>query len=447
MPCRDEADELRLGWRSRLESIIAVLSLWLRRSRTRCALRLLNDRALNDVRIGQRQRYRECKNGFDRNEPSGAELIWLEGRADGVSDCGLLLGRRLLWTISAAITTHFLLSAVVVVYLPEAHRRFGLARVTQAGIVFAALGIIGWASAREPWQLFPAALVSGLGWAATSGAEINAIVAPWFDTDRPKALSFAFNGASFGGLVFTPLWVFLIAELGFATAAVIVASAMGIILLPIAERFLKPQQAGSAAANTSTTPTLDRRTLLGQRQFLTISLAFALGLFAQIGLFAHLLTRLSPVFGSGGAAWAISLTTICAVIGRTMFGWILGEDNRRMAAAGAGPEKPDDLLLSGCILFGLGVGNLVSLPPLIIQREFSPGDVGRAVALTVATNQAVFAFAPAILGLLRDIEGDYSAAFGVAAGIQLLAAIIVISCRAKSNLIEIRAGGARNPRN
>ena len=50
MPCRDEADELRLGWRSRLESIIAVLSLWLRRSRTRCALRLLNDRALDDVR-------------------------------------------------------------------------------------------------------------------------------------------------------------------------------------------------------------------------------------------------------------------------------------------------------------------------------------------------------------------------------------------------------------
>src|SRR5947208_1779031 len=97
MPCRDEADELRLGWRSRLESIIAVLSLWLRRSRTRCALRLLNDRALDDVRIGQRQRYRECKNGFDRNEPSRAELIWLEGRANGVSDCGLLLGRRLLW--------------------------------------------------------------------------------------------------------------------------------------------------------------------------------------------------------------------------------------------------------------------------------------------------------------------------------------------------------------
>ncbi len=92
------------------------------------------------------------------------------------------------------------------------------------------------------------------------------------------------------------------------------------------------------------------------------------------------------------------------------------------------------LLLGGCVLFGLGVGNLVSLPPLIIQREFAAADVGRAVALTVAINQAVFAFAPAVLGVLRDIEGDYRLAFAVAAVIQLAAAMIVISYRAKSNV-------------
>ncbi len=81
-------------------------------------------------------------------------------------------------TISAAITTHFLLSAVLVVYLPEAYRRFGLVRITQVGIAFAAVGIVAWASAWEPWQLFPAALLSGIGWAAKSGAAINAMVTP-----------------------------------------------------------------------------------------------------------------------------------------------------------------------------------------------------------------------------------------------------------------------------
>jgi hypothetical protein len=57
------------------------------------------------------------------------------------------------------------------------------------------------------------------------------------------------------------------------------------------------------------------------------------------------------------------------------------------------------LLLLGCVLFGLGIGNLTSLPPLIAQAEFCPADVGRVVALVTAINQAVFAFAPAVLGV------------------------------------------------
>jgi MFS family permease len=355
--------------------------------------------------------------------------------------------------ISAAITTHFLLSAVLVARLPEAYRRFGVARVTQAGIAFAVFGILAWAGAQRPWQLFAAALLSGIGWAATSGAAINAMVAPWFDKDRPKALSLAFNGASIGGLVFTPLWVVLIGEFGFVSAAILVGIAIAIVLLPVSERFLRPQPAGDMTAPARAAPTLDRSALLRDRRFVTISAAFALGLFAQIGLFAHLLTRLTPAFGPDGAAWAISLATICAVAGRTILGWVLGEDNRRLAAAAnfvvqacgtalltIASDVP--LLLCGCVLFGLGVGNLVSLPPLIIQKEFPAADVGHAVALTVAINQGIFAFAPAILGLVRDIEGDYTVAFAVAAAIQLSAALIVTAYRTKPAVIA-EAGGGR----
>jgi predicted MFS family arabinose efflux permease len=187
-------------------------------------------------------------------------------------------------------------------------------------------------------------------------------------------------------------------------------------------------------------------------RFVTISAAFALGLFAQIGLFAHLLMRLAPVFGSEGAAWAISLATVCAVAGRTIVGWAIGDRDRRVAAAGnfiiqacgtalltIGSDVP--LLLCGCVLFGLGVGNLVSLSPLIIQKEFPAGDVGRAVALVVAINQAVFAFAPAILGVLRDVEGDYRAAFAVAAGVQVAAAMVVLAYRAKPHATRAAGGG------
>ena len=45
----------------------------------------------------------------------------------------------------------------------------------------------------------------------------------------------------------------------------------------------------------------------------------------------------------------------------------------------------------GVLLFGLGIGNATSLPPLIAQVEFVGDDVPRVVALTVAIGQAVYA--------------------------------------------------------
>jgi hypothetical protein len=77
-------------------------------------------------------------------------------------------------------------------------------RITRAGALLTALGVLGWGFAQEPWQLFLATPISGAGWAMTSGAALNAMVAPWFVRRRPAALSMAFNGASMGGVIFSP---------------------------------------------------------------------------------------------------------------------------------------------------------------------------------------------------------------------------------------------------
>jgi predicted MFS family arabinose efflux permease len=145
---------------------------------------------------------------------------------------------------------------------------------------------------------------------------------------------------------------------------------------------------------------LTNAALLRDRGFLAISAAFALGLFAQVGLFAHLVTRLAPVVDADGAALTVSLVTVCAVLGRSLFQRLLRDDNRRQVAAlnflvqAAGTTvltlaSSMPAVVSGCLLFGLGVGNLVSLPPLIMQKEFAAGDVGKAVALMVAITTAV----------------------------------------------------------
>ena len=155
--------------------------------------------------------------------------------------------------ISSAITAHFLIWAALIVYLPEAHRSIGLAQTTIIGAVLAGAGIVAWSVASAPWQLFVAAAISGSGWAATSGAAINAMVAPWFDRDRPKAIGLAFNGASIGGVVFLPLLIFLIAKIGVEAAAVAVGIAMPLVIIPLSIFYLRrdPKGSWSCARRTS----------------------------------------------------------------------------------------------------------------------------------------------------------------------------------------------------
>lgn len=101
--------------------------------------------------------------------------------------------------ISTAITLHFLVGAAVGANMPALHRRFGAARVTRGAAIAMGVGLLLWATAGKPWQLFVAALLSGGGWGGMSAAALNAIVSPWFVRKRPAALGMAYNGGSVGG--------------------------------------------------------------------------------------------------------------------------------------------------------------------------------------------------------------------------------------------------------
>ena len=353
--------------------------------------------------------------------------------------------------ISTAVTVHFLAGAFSGAKMPALHRKYRAAHVTRACTIAMACGLVLWASAREPWQMFVAALLSGAGWGGMSAAALNAIVSPWFVRRRPAALGLAYNGGSIGGVIFSPLWVAAIATLGFANAAVAIATTMLATLWWLSGRCFArtPEQMALASDGDApgvppiavTSPhakPLPGGLLWRDWRFVTLSAAMAIGLFAQIGLIAHLYSLLAPALGSQRAGFAMTLITGMAIVGRTLLGWTMpiGADRRLIACAGYTAQligsivfyfaagQSISLLLTGVVLFGLGFGNATSLPPLIAQVEFVEDDVTRAVALIVGMAQAAYAFAPATFGLIRALGPKLIDAPSGAPSVFLMAALL-----------------------
>ncbi|WP_457282682.1 MFS transporter [Polaromonas sp. P5_D5] len=354
--------------------------------------------------------------------------------------------------VSAAVTFHFLFGAGVVAYLPRIHARQGVAATTAAGCAALAVGLLGWALAVQPWQLFVAAMLTGGGWVTMGAAGINAIISPWFVRGRPMALAKAYNGASLGGVIFSPLWGALIAAMGFTAATLLVGAAMLAVVVCLCFYVITqtPERMGQQpdgdapgtpvrSVTSAHAKPLPGRLLWRDRSFRTLAAAMALSMFAQAGLITHLYSLLVSAMGAQGAGLAMALATACAIGGRTIVAKCMpvGADRRLVASVSyavqiggslllaSAAEHQTALILLGVVLFGVGIGNATSLPPLVAQVEFVKEDVPRVVALIVAMSQGLWALAPATFALLLVTGNGNPAHFGAGTGFYFGATVLL----------------------
>jgi MFS family permease len=353
--------------------------------------------------------------------------------------------------IATAITGYYILSATLTFFFAgAAFDRCGARRVVAAGMLAMGAGVMALTVVTRLWHVYLAFAVMSIGCATMTGASISIIVAPWFDRRRGFALSLALNGASMGGLVMAPLLIFLIDWFGFAAALQLAVASMLAVLVPLLAFVMRPRRsrehhwtddpAGSADAPGAYPPTatpFNPAATLGDPRFLTIAVPFALGLTAQVGFLTHQVAFLAPMTGTATAGWAVSLTTFAAVVGRLGIGLFVDRVDRRVAAGANFLVQMSAMgilmstwsapaLLAGCFLFGLGLGNLVTLPALIVQQEFPKRDFARLVSMIVAINQFTFAFGPALLGRLQQGPGSYTRALIACLAMETLAAVIVL---------------------
>ncbi len=344
--------------------------------------------------------------------------------------------------IAGGTTFFYLFGALLVVFVSEAIRSFGPRNCLLAGVCAMAAAAVAIGMVSEPWQLYAADAVLSVGWAGTSLGMITNTLGLWFDHKRGMAISLALNGASFGGIIGVPLLVAAIGALGFSGALISAAAVMLVLMVPIILIFVgQPPRRGSVttgpAATDAPSATRIRAQAFRDLAFLTVSIAFALVLFAQVGFIVHLIALLDPVIGRSGAATAVALLTAMAVVGRVLFSTVIDRLNQRLASAISFMSQAVALaviinshdqivLVAACGLFGFSVGNLITLPSLIVQREFDPRSFGVLVSLITAINQVTYAFGPGVIGLLRDISGSYSLPLYGCMALELIAAMLIM---------------------
>jgi MFS family permease len=325
--------------------------------------------------------------------------------------------------ISAATTAYYLLTATLVVFISDAIAAWGPRRVMLigAGCLGCAVALLPFVAA--PWQLYAVYLIMAPGSAALHVGSISNVLGLWFDRQRGLAISLALNGASSGGILVAPVLVIAIAATGFAPAMVGAAAVMAAILVPAITLWIDrpparvtshPPQGGPEQARTAASWTRPRA--LRSVAFWSVAAPFAMALMAQVGFLVHQIAFLEPALGRTLAGSAVAVLTVTAIIGRLALGaFALRLDLRNVTAlslisqAGAllAMTQTTDpaLLLTACAVFGLSAGNLISLPALIIQREFEAASFGMLVGLSTAIGQFTYGLGPGLLGVRRDASG------------------------------------------
>lgn len=355
--------------------------------------------------------------------------------------------------VSSALTVSFLVNASVLMFVGPAIARYGASKMMMSGATSMAIGLIALGQVTAVWQVYPAFALMGLGWSCLSTTALTTTLAPWFNKFQGRAVSTAMLGASVGGMAGVPFLLLLIDSFGFARAMLFVGVIVLSVVWPISFFIMKgkPQDLGlfadglppTTADSSLDTKAWTRGSAIRTFELRTIMLAFGLALLVQIGFLTHQVSMLLPVVGPSATGLCVTAAAFLAFIARMLLARFADRMDVRLIAAGvlvqagvavsivcALPTKPWALVL-GVLLYGMTAGNVTTLPPIIVRREFGAASFGVVFGICAMIMQMMSAMGPGFFGLLHDFSGTYQLPLGIAAAMNFSAAIIVCLGRRK----------------
>ena len=349
-------------------------------------------------------------------------------------------------SVSAALSSAFLVNALSIGFVGSLIGRHGPKAVMTTGAFVMAAGIASLGQVTAQWQMVAAFVLMGLGWSCLSTIAVSATVAPWFEKFQGKAISTALLGASLGGMLGVPVTLLLVQSLGFSNAMGAIGAIIVLTIAPISLLVLRrrPQDMGlwpdGLEPQARDTPINQREWTRGQalKTFALRStiITFGLALMVQLGFLSQQVKLLQTEISPALTGLTILASGSLAFVGRVMLARVADRVNIRLAAAAvlwlaavglvvAAMASTKTWLVIGVLLFGFNVGNLTTLPALIVRREFGAASFGRVFGITGTFMQLMNACGPALFGFLHDRTGGYTAPILLAACVMLAGGLII----------------------
>ncbi len=353
--------------------------------------------------------------------------------------------------------------------------RVGVRRLTMIGIVIVAIGFVLLSRVESLTGFYVAIFIVAVGMSATGGANAATIIAQWFRRYRGRALGLMTFGGGMGGIT-AIAFAWLISELGWRDALIVVGLLQLVVCLPLAaSMYNRPEDIGllvdgdteeeaaaePVAGQWQMAPTRHEFTggeALRSPLFWKVALTFGLSNLATTAIIVHQVPFLIEQVGSTEAFAALSMTLMTAIslAGRLSFGVMADRYSKAVLAAIAMACSAAGLALFSTVhhewqliyvlpVFGVGFGAAVPLRAAMQAEYFGLKAFGTIQGMLFTASTAGAFFGPLLAGFLYDETADYRLSFLLLAAGPLIGLPLILSTRSRGLSVESR-GTPPNPR-
>jgi MFS family permease len=336
---------------------------------------------------------------------------------------------------------------------PMLVHRFSPRKMLMVGAGFTCLSFIAFANMTGAiWMYYGAWVLYLIGYIFSGPIVHQVIVSNWFKRNRGKAMSIVYLGVGVFGAI-SVKWIAgpLTRNFGYQTALLVIGG-LCLLIWPLALFLLKDkpgdigqyQDGEPQQSDNLSEPPRTIRFLLNQPTFWLL----AIGSLCSIGSIGSINQHMKFVFKENGfaeqavldnfyanAAMCISFSSIA---GRIIMGYLADRYNKKYVMMAtyflvAGtiplinlvtPSQPEYMYLFA-ILFGFGMGADYMLIPLMAAEQFGVTTLARAMGVILPADTLGQAWAPFVIGWLRDSYGNYAFALQAIFVLSLVGAIAI----------------------